>query len=493
MAGIDRDALPGDSEEEKVGVVVALIVVALFACFVLVMSRAFTGDRDQVAVEDGGEKIASVDEEAVSSVLVRQPTPTLEEEIVVAGSDADEEIGSQPTASVGGQEPAPAPTIEAETADDPTETADPASSYIPPGLDREQSSGNSQTGHIQLFGSGNPGEALSVVANGTAVGSTIVQEDGNWAADINLKPGDYTIYVQGVDDQGEIKQSRGVTFTVIESDPDAEDPTPPASPESDQATVEPATATPENGSEPAAEPTSPTDGETDEGNAEGGESIQATIAGNEQTGLLKNLLASSGLDGILEGDAPITMFAPTDEALGKLPPSVLQKLLENPAAMQQALNYHIVSGALQPSDIARLPSLTTFNNASLRVSNVDGTIVIEDTKLPNEPLTAKNGMIYLIDRVLLPASNIARPIIDDSGVPTFEGDFLTVVGIAEPGTRLMLTRNGEIMGETVVNEDGSWLIASPISPGNYELIAYTIDETDLPLAISNSIFLNAPE
>ena len=503
MTGFDQDALPGRNEEEKVGVIVSLVVVALFACFFLVLLRGCgddvatfnlldsTAEPTQVAdvdtaISDGGDAGSSATDPTVSAPTDDDSTNNQTDTVAVPPETDQADAQDNLNTDSGSAQPTDEPSSNVST-----------SMMITPTLDTAQSSGNSQTGHIQLFGSGQPGTLLAIIANDQIVGDAMVQEDGNWAGDVNLKPGDYIIYAQAVDDEGTLLQTGRVQFNVVGSPDDGSagmndgqdgqtQPPDDAYPPPDEATGS------DTGDDTQGYPAEETPPAGDDDGQDGSATVFSTLATMPETALLAKITEISGLQGLLqEGDSPTTLFAPSDSAFSKLPENSLNQLLNDPAALQQLLRGHLVAGELGQGDLQNLTNVTTLNNSSLTVTNENGVIRVNGNQL-GEPVYAGNSVIYIIEKLLLPAQNIAPPIIDESGVPTFEGDYLTVVGTAQPNSRLMLTINGEVFGETSVNEDGTWLVANNIAPGDYEIIAYTLDSADLPLAISNSVFLNVP-
>ena len=118
---------------------------------------------------------------------------------------------------------------------------------------------------------------------------------------------------------------------------------------------------------------------------------------------LLTALEATDLVGTLsgQGKGPFTVFAPTDEAFAKIDPATLQSLLNNPAALKQILLYHVVPGEYPAARVVTSPSLPTANGQSLTISTAGG-VKVNDANVTATDITARNGVIHVIDTVLLP-------------------------------------------------------------------------------------------
>jgi uncharacterized surface protein with fasciclin (FAS1) repeats len=130
----------------------------------------------------------------------------------------------------------------------------------------------------------------------------------------------------------------------------------------------------------------------------------AVAAGQFKT--LAKALDAAGLVATLEGPGPFTVFAPTDDAFAKLPADALQNLLkpENKGELVAILTYHVVPGRLMASDVAKAHELKTVEGKPLEVKAADGAVMIDDAKVTATDITASNGVIHVIDHVVLPPS-----------------------------------------------------------------------------------------
>ncbi len=130
----------------------------------------------------------------------------------------------------------------------------------------------------------------------------------------------------------------------------------------------------------------------------------AVAAGSFQT-LAKALHAADLVD-TLKGPRPFTVFAPTDEAFAKLPAGTLDDLLkpENKAKLRAILTYHVVSGKLTSAKVAKLPSAKTVNGQTVTISTSGGSVMVNDARVIKADVAASNGVIHVIDTVLLPSA-----------------------------------------------------------------------------------------
>jgi transforming growth factor-beta-induced protein len=132
----------------------------------------------------------------------------------------------------------------------------------------------------------------------------------------------------------------------------------------------------------------------------------AIAAGSFQT--LVAAVKAADLVGVLQGKGPFTVFAPTDEAFAKLGKSAIADLLkpENKAKLAGILTYHVVPGNLPAAKVVAATSLTTVQGASLAiVAGKDG-VTVNGAKVVKTDVTASNGVIHVIDTVVLPPENI---------------------------------------------------------------------------------------
>jgi uncharacterized surface protein with fasciclin (FAS1) repeats len=126
----------------------------------------------------------------------------------------------------------------------------------------------------------------------------------------------------------------------------------------------------------------------------------AAAAGSFNT--LATALEAAGLTETLKGEGPFTVFAPTDEAFAKLPAGALDSLLADKEKLTRVLTYHVVSGKVTAADVAGLSSAATLNGKELPVEAKEGAVRVGEATVTQADIPASNGVIHVIDTVLLP-------------------------------------------------------------------------------------------
>ncbi len=128
----------------------------------------------------------------------------------------------------------------------------------------------------------------------------------------------------------------------------------------------------------------------------------AVAAGQFKT--LAAALGGAGLVSTLKGTGPFTVFAPTDAAFAKLPAGTVENLLkpENKDKLTAILTYHVVPGRVMAADVGKVQEAKTVNGKMLMVSTKGGGVMINDAKVTATDITATNGVIHVIDSVILP-------------------------------------------------------------------------------------------
>jgi len=131
----------------------------------------------------------------------------------------------------------------------------------------------------------------------------------------------------------------------------------------------------------------------------------AVAAGQFKT--LAAALTAAGLVDTLKGPGPFTVFAPTDAAFAKLPAGTVDTLLkpESKAKLTAILTYHVVAGKVMAADVVKLNEAKTVNGAIVAVKVDGGNVMINNAKVSTADIEASNGVIHVIDTVLLPPSN----------------------------------------------------------------------------------------
>lgn len=130
----------------------------------------------------------------------------------------------------------------------------------------------------------------------------------------------------------------------------------------------------------------------------------AVAAGQFET--LAAALGAAGLVDTLKGDGPFTVFAPTDAAFAKLPEGTVESLLkpENRDQLVAILTYHVVAGKVKAADVVKLSEAETVNGQSVSIEVSDGGVRIDNANVVATDIGASNGVIHVIDSVILPGS-----------------------------------------------------------------------------------------
>jgi uncharacterized surface protein with fasciclin (FAS1) repeats len=137
-------------------------------------------------------------------------------------------------------------------------------------------------------------------------------------------------------------------------------------------------------------------------NASAADLVDTAVSGRFNT--LVAPVKAAGLVDALKAPGPFTVFAPNDEAFAKLPAGTLENLLkpENKSQLRKILMYHVVAGQVTASDVAKLDSAKTLEGASLTIHAGNGGVMVNNAHVIKTDITASNGVIHVIDTVLLP-------------------------------------------------------------------------------------------
>jgi uncharacterized surface protein with fasciclin (FAS1) repeats len=132
--------------------------------------------------------------------------------------------------------------------------------------------------------------------------------------------------------------------------------------------------------------------------------IVATAVSAGQFTTLTALVKQAGLARTLQGQGPFTVFAPTDAAFAKVPKATLNALAKDKAKLRAVLLYHVAAGRVRASKVVKLDRVRTLNGASARIRVRDGSVFVAGAKVTTPDVLASNGVIHVIDEVLLPPS-----------------------------------------------------------------------------------------
>lgn len=125
----------------------------------------------------------------------------------------------------------------------------------------------------------------------------------------------------------------------------------------------------------------------------------AIDAGNFKT--LVAAVQAAGLVETLSGEGPFTVFAPTDEAFAKLPAGTVEGLLADKEKLTKVLTYHVASGKVMSGEVVNMNEVTSLEGGNLKVNSSNG-VMINDSHVVTADIECTNGVIHVIDSVLLP-------------------------------------------------------------------------------------------
>jgi uncharacterized surface protein with fasciclin (FAS1) repeats len=138
--------------------------------------------------------------------------------------------------------------------------------------------------------------------------------------------------------------------------------------------------------------------------------IVETAIGAGSFSTLVTAVQAADLVETLKGKGPFTVFAPTDEAFSKVPAKALESLLKDKALLSSVLTYHVISGNVSSSDVLQMDGkkVKTVNGKELTIRVRDGNVYVNDARVTMTDIKASNGVIHVIDTVIMPPSNNAN-------------------------------------------------------------------------------------
>jgi transforming growth factor-beta-induced protein len=145
---------------------------------------------------------------------------------------------------------------------------------------------------------------------------------------------------------------------------------------------------------------------------------------------LVTAVQAAGLVDTLKGAGPFTVFAPTDDAFKALPAGTLDALLKDPAKLKSILTYHVVAGKVTAADAAKLTSAKTVQGAEITIKVDMGKVKINDAEVIAADVMAANGVIHVINKVIMPPMDIVDTAVADGRFKTLE-TALKAAGLVE--------------------------------------------------------------
>jgi uncharacterized surface protein with fasciclin (FAS1) repeats len=160
-------------------------------------------------------------------------------------------------------------------------------------------------------------------------------------------------------------------------------------------------------SAPAAQPSTAPAPQTPEAPAMPASVVDVAMSSPDHTTLVEALQVA-GLVETLRGEGPFTVFAPTDAAFAKLPEGALQDLLADPEQLGMVLQHHVVPGKVMAADVAGIDEAETLAGTSFPVDASGAGVMVGDAQVAATDLEAENGVVHVIDTVLLPEESPER-------------------------------------------------------------------------------------
>ena len=136
--------------------------------------------------------------------------------------------------------------------------------------------------------------------------------------------------------------------------------------------------------------------------AEAAPSIAAIAAKSPQFSTLLSLVKKAGLAETLSTPGAYTVFAPTNAAFAKVPKATLNALAKNPAQLKRVLLYHVVAGKVPAAKVVTLKSAKTLAGPTVKIRITGKTVRVNSARVTKTDVKASNGIVHVIDRVLLP-------------------------------------------------------------------------------------------
>jgi len=217
-----------------------------------------------------------------------------------------------------------------------------------------------------------------------------------------------------------------------------------------------------------------------------GQTIFDIAMGNADFSTLVAAITAAGLTDVISGEGPFTVFAPTNEAFAALPEETLESLLlpENIEQLQDILKYHAVAG-LYPSSSLTSGAVETLSGYSITITAVSGSgIIVNDAEVITADIMASNGIIHVIDKVLLPPSDVvtdepANGIVDESA------DADTTPMTEDSVEAVIPESQGNNTGNTVAANSDVSPESSP-DPAEDTIAAVSVDTTISAASLENS-------
>jgi uncharacterized surface protein with fasciclin (FAS1) repeats len=130
-------------------------------------------------------------------------------------------------------------------------------------------------------------------------------------------------------------------------------------------------------------------------------SVADTIAREPELSTLNTLVVKAGLTDTLKTQAPLTVFAPTNDAFKSVPAKTMDELAQDPAKLKAVLTYHVVPEKLTAADVKNA-DVKTAQGGKVALSKAGEFVTVEDAMVQHADIIATNGVVHTVDRVLMP-------------------------------------------------------------------------------------------
>jgi uncharacterized surface protein with fasciclin (FAS1) repeats len=141
-------------------------------------------------------------------------------------------------------------------------------------------------------------------------------------------------------------------------------------------------------------------------------SVMEVIASSSNHTTLRAALQASGLDAVLRGSGPFTVFAPTDAAFAALPAGTIESLLADPDGLSDVLLYHVVGGSILSTMLSDNMKASTVSGKELTVTLEAGAAFINNARVTTADIQTQNGVVHVIDAVLIPEPGLPATVVD---------------------------------------------------------------------------------
>jgi uncharacterized surface protein with fasciclin (FAS1) repeats len=129
--------------------------------------------------------------------------------------------------------------------------------------------------------------------------------------------------------------------------------------------------------------------------------VADTLAKTPSLSVLSGLVASAGLTESLKGAGPFTVFSPSNESFKAVPPKTMDDLAKHPEKLKDVLTYHVVAGKTMAADVKN-SKVKSLNGADLELSKAGDFVTVESAAVTTADVLASNGVVHIIDTVLVP-------------------------------------------------------------------------------------------